>query len=90
MQFPEEAKEWHKNSNYLCQLSAKNEFELEKLARKAEERGIKFIRFYEPDLDNQLTAIALEPGLATKKLTQKLPLMLKEINEKKLANSLIV
>lgn len=35
--------------------------------------------FYEPDLNNELTAIAVEGGEITKKLTSKLSLTLKNI-----------
>ena len=85
-QYPDTAKEWHKNSNYLCQLSVANENELYELAAKAEQRGIKIAKFFEPDVNNELTAICLEPGEATKKLTSKLPLMLKELKKKKEKN----
>jgi hypothetical protein len=46
---------------------------------KAEARGIKISRFYEPDLQNQLTAICLEPSENARKLTSNLPLMFKEL-----------
>jgi hypothetical protein len=45
--------------------------------KKAEERGIKVLAFREPDLENQLTAIALEPTEASRKLISNLPKMLK-------------
>jgi len=37
--------------------------------------------FYEPDID-EYTAVAIEPGEKSRKLTSNLPLMLKEIKEK--------
>jgi hypothetical protein len=60
-------------------LSIKDEIELEILAMKAEARGIRVSRFYEPDLNNTLTAITLESSEDAKKLTSNLPLMLKEL-----------
>ncbi|MEO6302386.1 MAG: peptidyl-tRNA hydrolase, partial [Bacteroidia bacterium] len=77
MQYPAESRQWFTESNYLCQLSAKDEWQLEEYAVKAENLGLKISRFYEPDLNNQLTAICIEPGEITKKLVRKLPLMFK-------------
>lgn len=81
IKFPAEARQWHLESNYLCQLALPNELELEQFAQKAESKGIKVIRFYEPDIDNQLTAICLEPCEATRKITSSIPLMLKAKKE---------
>ena len=69
---------WHKHSNYLCNLSVENEEQLFKLLAKAEQKGIKAMPFYEPDLGGELTAITFEPTIEAKKLTSSLPLMLKE------------
>jgi hypothetical protein len=81
MKYPAESHQWHSQSNYLCQLSCENEFELEQIAKKAEEKGIKVVRFFEPDLNNELTAIAIEPHEQTKRIVSHLPLMLKEKKE---------
>jgi len=51
---------------------------------KAKQRGIEYIEFYEPDINNELTAIALEPGEKSKKLISNLPLMLKGYNNESL------
>jgi len=81
--YPAESRQWHNDSNHLCQLAAKDEYSLEVISQKAKELGMKVVKFYEPDLDNCLTAIALEPSQQARKLVQKLPLMLKEVlNEK--------
>lgn len=79
IKFPEESKEWNKSSNYLGQLVAKNEEELEMLMFKAEKKGIRFLPFYEPDLENKLTAIAFEATILSKKLLSSYPLMFKNI-----------
>ena len=34
-------------------------------------------KFYEPDLDNDLTAIAIEPSSKARRMVSSLPLMLK-------------
>lgn len=49
---------------------------LELLSKKAESQNINFSIFREPDIDNQITAIAFEPSDATQKLCKNLPLML--------------
>jgi peptidyl-tRNA hydrolase len=73
--YTHEAKEWHKSSNYLIFLTVENEDELKKLILKSAERYIKLTPFREPDIDNELTAVALEPSEATRKVTSSLPLM---------------
>lgn len=75
---PECAKNWFENSNYLGFLSVTNEQELISLAERAAEKDIKFSVFREPDIDNQITAIALEPGNKSKKLCCSLKLALSE------------
>lgn len=65
---------WHKESNYLAFLAAKDEADLFNLAEEATKKGINFSLFREPDIDNQLTAIALEPGIKSKKLCRDLKL----------------
>lgn len=69
---------WMKCSDYIACLAAKNEIDLVKLIKRAEEKGIKYSVFREPDLNNELTAVALEPGLASKKLCSNFGLALKD------------
>lgn len=71
------AKDWHTNSNYIAALSVDCERELIRIASKLEERGHRFTLFREPDLNNQVTAIACEWRDDLKKITGGLPLMLK-------------
>ena len=52
---------WQKGSNYLACLAAKNEEQLWHLAAKLDHYGIKYTLFKEPDIENELTAIAVEP-----------------------------
>lgn len=77
--YPEMCLQWHNDSNYLIQVVCKNESELIKYKELALKRGIKLIEFFEPDLDNQLTAIALEPTELSRKLISNLPLMLRNV-----------
>lgn len=69
---------WHRDSNYVALLAAKDEGELQKLIDKANQKGIRYVAFYEPDMDNQLTAICFEPTDAARRLTSSIPLALKE------------
>ncbi len=76
---PEISKNWNTYSNYLVFLSIQDEYHLNTLLEKANVRGIKTTSFYEPDRDNELTAIALEPSVISKKLVSSLPLMRKGV-----------
>lgn len=79
-QFPADAKNWHTNSNYLAYLTVKDEEELIDLVTKASLRGIRFSIFREPDINNQITAVAFEPSPASRRLTSSLPLFGKEVD----------
>ena len=76
---PELAKEWQTKSNYLAFLTAADEADLIKLITKAILTGIKHTVFREPDIDNQITAVAFEPSEASRKLTSSCPLLGKEV-----------
>lgn len=72
------ANEWYSKSNYLGLLSVKTENELKALINKASLLNIKHSIFREPDIDNQITAVCLEPGAKTKRICSKIPLALKD------------
>lgn len=69
------AKRWYKKSNYLIFLSVKDETELTELISLAKSNKIKISVFREPDLNNEITSIALEPGLISNKITSNLKLL---------------
>jgi len=48
------------------------------LIRKLEQANLRYSIFREPDLNNQITAICLEPSDETSRLTSNFPLTLKE------------
>lgn len=75
---PELAKDWYSNSNYLIFLSTEDEESLKTLIRKANSKNITLSIFREPDINNEITAIALEPCEESRKLSSGLPLMRKE------------
>lgn len=74
---PEVSKNWFEQSNYLGLLSVADEQELISLIEQASQKGIKFSVFREPDINDQITAVALEPGNKSKKLCSHLKLALK-------------
>lgn len=76
---PEISHLWFKDP-YLAQLSVENESELQHLIQKLQKSKIKYSVFRESDIDNQITAIAIEPSDKTRRLVSNLPLMLKEYN----------
>lgn len=78
---PEITQDWFVKSNYLGLLSVKDENALIELAREAEKNDIRYSIFREPDIENAITAIALEPGKRTKRLCGRFPLALKDYNE---------
>ena len=76
---PEIARDWHFNSDYLCFLSVADENALLDMVSQANSLGLKYSVFHEPDIGNQVTAIALEPHEASKRLCGRLTLALKGI-----------
>ena len=79
-QHPEEASAWHQQSNYLAFLTVADEEQLIKLITRAILSGIKHTVFREPDIDNQITAVAFEASEQSRKLTSSCPLLGKEVS----------
>jgi peptidyl-tRNA hydrolase len=77
LQFPTLNSEWQERSNFLGLLSVKDEVELRQLARKAEQQSLAVAVFCEPDIDWEITAIAIEAGSKSRRLCKTLPLALK-------------
>ena len=73
------SKQWLKESNYICILEVNSEQDLIDLLEISKKHNIASSLFKEPDLNNSLTAIALEPGLISKKICSKLPLALRNL-----------
>ena len=78
------ANSWHQNSQYLVYLSVEDEASLHSLIAKLQSRGIVMSDFQEPDLDNQITAIAIEPTKKAHRLCSNLPLAFRELPKQKL------
>lgn len=67
IQHPQLFKEWHDISNYICCLIAPD---LEALEQRCKEQGMSYTTFREPDYDNKLTAIAIEPSQLAKSIVR--------------------
>lgn len=74
---PDIQEEWFVKSNYLAILAVEDEEALTRLIEEATRVGIRLSVFREPDIDNAITAIALEPGNRSKRLCSRFPLALK-------------
>ncbi len=77
MDHPITARYWHHKSNNLVVLQVPNEECLLHLAGKAQDEGVEHSVFREPDFDNTVTAVALEPAGA--RLVSNLPLALRAV-----------
>jgi peptidyl-tRNA hydrolase len=68
------AHEWHRDSQFLVVVNVPDQFALLSLVDDARERGIDVSLWREPDVDGEITAIALAPVAASKTLCSSLPL----------------
>jgi len=75
MEHPVVASYWHLKSNNLVFLQVPNEECLQHLAARAEDAGFDHSVFREPDFDDTVTAVVIEP--AGKRLVSNLPLALR-------------
>ena len=78
--YPEIIQEWTRLSNYIVVLSVKDESDLIKLSTKLSCENINFSSFTEPDINNQVTAICIEPCDRSRRICSNFPLALKEFN----------
>lgn len=72
------AAQWQQESNFLIVLSVADEDELKELGEIAESNNLPVSWFTEPDIGDQLTAIAIAPSPATVAITAHLSLALSE------------
>ena len=71
----ESSLDWDNNSNYLIFLTVDEENHLERLIANAQLKGITVSIFREPDLNNEITAVAFEPCDESRKLLGSTPMM---------------
>lgn len=72
------AESWHSISNYITVLAVKDQDELKMLIKKCLDAQLELTIFREPDLNNDITSICIEPSDTTQRLTSHIPLALKE------------
>ena len=72
---PAVEREWYANSNNIVLVTVEDEEALLILCDEADDAGLVSACFEEPDFDNDLTAIALQPGKEASKLCEELPLL---------------
>lgn len=77
---PQTYQDWITNSNYLGFLSVANEAQLHELLLKCQSRDIKVSVFTEPDINNQITAIALQPCDEARRLVSSIPRAMREFD----------
>lgn len=77
-EYPVEEKRWRDTSNTIIVLSGTSD-QLYSVISKALTHDVKYSRFKEPDLNNQVTAVALEPGEKTVEIVKGLPLALRDL-----------
>lgn len=77
-EYPGIVQEWYTTSNHLCLLSVENEQRLQDLYDQALEGYVQAASFYEPDLNDELTAIALAPSEEARILVRDLRLALQD------------
>ncbi len=68
---------WLLKSNFLVIVSVPNEDALLDLIKEAATRGIARTAVREPDINDEATAVAFEPGAKARRLCAELPLALK-------------
>lgn len=73
---------WHSTSQFIVSLQTPCTESLEALLQDAHLNGFDTVVFREPDLDDELTAVAFVPNEAVKKYLRKLPLAGKHHIEK--------
>ncbi len=76
--YPDISRNWHDISNYLVILSVPTESELKRTAQTLTAANLLFSPFHEPDIDNQLTAIAIEPSEKAQRFCSGYKLALKD------------
>ena len=62
LEYPEQSAQWHKDSNTIVVLAVQDERALQNVEEGLKILGMEHISFKEPDIGNELTAIAILPS----------------------------
>jgi peptidyl-tRNA hydrolase len=76
--FPQITRDWLVRSNYLVVVQVPDEDALLELITRVSAAGLLRSAVREPDLDNEATAVAIQPGLGAQRLCARLPLAQRE------------
>ena len=71
--YPLIAEVWHRHSNWLIYVSVPDEAALLELDARASAADLRHVVFREPDLGNEVTAVALAPGATARRLCAQFP-----------------
>ena len=75
IKYPVDFHDWYNASNTIAVLQVPTILNLAKLCDRAEFESVRKAEFHEPDLNNELTAVAFEPSENTRRLLKKLDLL---------------
>lgn len=75
---PSVARDWLVRSNYLVVVSVPDEDALLDLVSAVHSKGLLRSAVREPDLEDQATAVAIQPGTDAQRLCSRFPLTLRE------------
>ena len=73
-QDPEGMKKWLRDSQYVVVVAVPDDVGLHAVLERAAAEGVRAVVWREPDLDDAVTAVALQPGEAARRLCANLPL----------------
>lgn len=74
IKYPVDFQAWYEASNTIVVLQVPTLVELAILCDKAEFEGVRKAEFHEPDLNNELTAVAFEPAIPAERMLRNLNL----------------
>lgn len=67
-------REWFAKSNYIVVLNARDEIHIFEMMEEVVRKDVNFSIFREPDMNDEITVIVLEPSARSAKICRKLPL----------------